>query len=86
MAVMTWFMRGGGEKGGGVSVPKKKCFTIIIHIGSFIIKNHAVQIDQLKHLFSFKYNQSIKKIHASPVSIVLLSFSIQTASGIVFFT
>ena len=25
------------------------------YIGSFIIKNHTVQIDQLKHLFSFRY-------------------------------
>ena len=47
---------GGGK--GGVSVPKKnKCFTIIIHIGSFIIKNHAVQIAQLNHFFSFRYRK-----------------------------
>ena len=67
------------------SEPRDK-FYCQSHIGSFIIQNHAVQIDQPEHLFFFKYNQSIKKIPASPVSIVLLSFSIQTASGIVFFT
>jgi len=52
--LITWFMRWGG---GVLYIKKNKCFTIIIHIGSFIIKNHAVQIDQLNHWFSFRYRK-----------------------------